>query len=510
MRRRFLSFICTLLLVFLSSEEAFAYGTLTVAVEAGNQPFSQVSGEESAGYDIDLWMALAQKADVEIRFVRVPLGKLADALRDGTAGGAILPGDGDPGRSIPVDTLRLALFGTKNALGSPGCVSVAVSDAAFLPLGLCSRFGACRITKTREEAIEGAREGAPALIPEYQGLHLVHGTNASGLSVSIIADVGVPRRIVLAGEAKPLLSALRRAYTALGKDGTISTLHDHWFSIYENGRIDTARFERGMKVIAVAGGIAVIWIFALRCRVRSKTRELSVQLAKSESAEREVVRLNSELLRTQSEIAYTLGEVIETRSHETANHVRRVAAISEYLAMRRGVPPDEAKTIGLASSFHDVGKIGIPDAILNKPGRLSAEEFERVKTHTTIGYRILSATGGAFFDLAATIALEHHERWNGGGYPNGLNGTSIRPEARIVAIADVFDALSGKRVYKPAWPLDQVIELIMRERGGHFEPALVDLFIASIDDVLTICREYPDAKADSEHPRELVRLACVS
>ena len=493
-----------------ASSHALAAVSLYVAVEEGNPPFSQRRGEQLSGYDIDLWKALAGKAGIDIRFVGVPQGGVLEALSAGTANAAILPGGETGDCSIPLDSLRFALFGTKETIDRPKGVSVALCDAIFLPSEICARFGPCRIAAPRGEAVASAKDGTPALIPEYQGLHLVHGTDAAGLRISIIGDVSVPRRIVLDGEARPLLSVLRRAHSGLERDGTMSMLHDHWFSVYENGRVDTVLLERGLRVIAVAGGVAVVWILALRYRVRSRTRELSVQLAKSESAEREVARLNAEILRTQSEIAFTLGEVIETRSHETANHVRRVAAVCEYLAAMRGMSPEDARILGLASSFHDVGKIGVSDAILNKPGRLTPEEFDVVKTHTEIGYRILSATGGPFFDLAAVIALEHHERWNGGGYPRGLKGNAIRPEARIVAIADVFDALSGKRIYKPAWPLGQVTELLLRERGGHFEPALVDLFIGSLDDILAICREYPDSKESAEWICETVSLARVS
>ncbi len=510
MRRRIFLRTFLFFMTLFASRPALAAAPLAVAVEEGNPPFSQLRGEELSGYDVDLWKALAGKAGIAIRFVGVHQGGVLEALSAGTVNAAILPG-GDVGDcSIPLDALRFALFGTKDTIDRPKGVSVAVCDAIFLPSEICARFGPCRITATRGDAIAAAKDGTPALIPEYQGLHLAHGADTSGLSISIIGGVSVPRRIVLEGDARPLLSALRTAHAALERDGTLSMLHDHWFSIYENGRVDTVLLERGLKVLAVAGGIAVVWILALRFRVRSRTRELSVQLAKSESAEREVARLNAEILRTQSEIAFTLGEVIETRSQETANHVRRVAAVCEYLAAKRGMSPEDARILGLASSFHDVGKIGIPDAILNKPGRLTPEEFDVVKTHTEIGYRILSATGGSFFDLAAGIALEHHERWNGGGYPRGLKGTAIRPEARIVAIADVFDALSGKRIYKPAWPLGQVTELLLRERGGHFEPALVDLFIDALDDILGICREYPDSKGNTEWSCETVSLARVS
>ena len=238
--------------------------------------------------------------------------------------------------------------------------------------------------------------------------------------------------------------------------------------------------------------ISFLWIFTLRRKVNAQTSVLKEELARLERAEREVARLNMELRRTQREIAFTLGEVIESRSKETANHVRRVAAISEYLATVAGYSLEDSRRIGLASSMHDIGKIGIPDGILNKQGKLTCEEFEVVKTHSTIGYEILSRAGGELFDLAAVIAHEHHERWDGGGYPRGISGESIAQEARIVAIVDVFDALSHDRVYKRAWDIDRVLDFLGEERGRHFDPRVVDLFLRNSAAIVDISLSLPD------------------
>ncbi|GAB6178338.1 response regulator [Desulfobaculum senezii] len=202
--------------------------------------------------------------------------------------------------------------------------------------------------------------------------------------------------------------------------------------------------------------------------------------------------LNHELINTQKELIFTLGDVVESRSHETANHVRRVAEYSYYLAMEYGLEEPEAGLLRLASPMHDVGKIGIPDSILLKPGRLTKEEFEVMKTHTTIGYKILSTSGRKIIRSAAVVALQHHERWDGGGYPNGLQGEEIHIFGRITALADVFDALSSPRVYKEAWETQRILDLLRKERGGLFEPALVDLLLSNLDAIHAIQKAYPD------------------
>ncbi|ETR72069.1 MAG: response regulator receiver modulated metal dependent phosphohydrolase [Candidatus Magnetoglobus multicellularis str. Araruama] len=210
------------------------------------------------------------------------------------------------------------------------------------------------------------------------------------------------------------------------------------------------------------------------------------------------IYLNREVVDTQKEVVITLGEVVETRSKETAHHVRRVAEYSYKLALMAGIDEYNADLIRLASPMHDVGKIGIPDTILNKPGRLTHEEFEIIKTHTLIGYDILKHSDREIMRAAANIALEHHERWNGKGYPQLLKGDKIHIFGRITGLLDVFDALSYKRVYKDAWPLDKIIDLIKAERGEHFDPTLVDLFLGNLDVFLAIKEAYPEEDEDLE------------
>ncbi len=207
----------------------------------------------------------------------------------------------------------------------------------------------------------------------------------------------------------------------------------------------------------------------------------------------EIMALNREVIETQVELLSTLGEVIETRSQDTANHVRRVAAYSALLGRKYGLSGEDIMLLQAASPMHDIGKIGIPDAILQKPGKLSEEEYEKIKHHTVIGQRLLHTSDRKLMASARTIALQHHERWDGTGYPCGLKGEEISILARICALADVYDALSLGRVYKQAWPRDKVLEFIRMERGGMFDPRVVDLFFENIDELEDIKRTLSDA-----------------
>ncbi len=202
--------------------------------------------------------------------------------------------------------------------------------------------------------------------------------------------------------------------------------------------------------------------------------------------------LNNEIIDTQREVIFTLGEIVETRSKETANHVRRVAEYSYILAIAAGIPEEEAEILRLASPMHDIGKIGIPDYILNKPGKLTQEEFDMIKTHTQIGFEILKQSSRKIMKTAATIAIEHHERWNGSGYPNGLAGEAIHLYSRITTVADIFDALGHKRVYKEAWD-DEAIQAYMKEESGRiFDPAIVNLLFENMEKLKEIKQLYPD------------------
>ena len=206
----------------------------------------------------------------------------------------------------------------------------------------------------------------------------------------------------------------------------------------------------------------------------------------------ENIRLNELLADNQREIIYRIGEIVETRSKESGLHVKRVALYCELFARLLGFPEEKTELLKRASPLHDIGKIGIPDAILHKPGKLDADEWEIMKTHAQIGYDMLSGSDIELFQVASQIALNHHEKWDGSGYPQGLTGHTIPLEGRITALVDVFDALGSDRCYKRAWPLDKILTLIQEEKGRHFDPALVELMLANLDDFLAIRDTYRD------------------
>ena len=206
----------------------------------------------------------------------------------------------------------------------------------------------------------------------------------------------------------------------------------------------------------------------------------------------ENLNLWTDIEETQSEIVYLLGDAVETRSNETGNHVRRVAEISRQLGLMHGMEEAEADILHIASPLHDIGKIGIPDAILNKQGKLTADEWEIMKTHTEIGSRILSTSKRPVLQAAERIALQHHENWDGSGYPSALAGNDIHIYARIVAVADVMDALCSERCYKPGWTMDAAMEFLQEQSGIKFDPSLIELVIANRQLFEEIRARYPE------------------
>lgn len=495
-----LSLFFVVLLLMAASPAICESAETLIAIAEDNPPFSRLRSEKPFGYDIDLWQALAERAQLSIRFLPARAGQIREMLHQGCVDAALIPhNDEDILESIPFDSFDMALFRTGNFATSRDIVLVAEKDLENLDLTLETMGKDLWPVRSRRTALQGVTETRSALLPEFQGLHMAHTMGLTDIKTSLLPKIHLSRSLVLSPMANSIEPILTEALEEIRTDGTLEMLHDHWFSIYENGHIDRTRFRRGIRVLAGVGILTATWIFSLRRQVRRRTRELRAQLRKTENASREIGRLNEELLNTQSEIAVTLGEVIENRSRETANHVRRVAGISDLLARKLGFPPEQARQIGTASALHDVGKVGIPDVILGKPGHLTAEEFYLMKTHTTIGHQILKTTGGAFFNLAARIAHEHHERWDGTGYPQGLAGDKISLEGRIVAIADVFDALSSPRIYKSAWSLNRVISELGKERGRHFDPRIVDIFLENLDHILGICQAHRDPEPNGEN-----------
>ncbi len=206
-----------------------------------------------------------------------------------------------------------------------------------------------------------------------------------------------------------------------------------------------------------------------------------------------LVKKNNELYEEQQIIVGSLSELVETQSHETGQHVKRVAAYTEILCRAMGLSEEETWKISVASMMHDVGKICVPREILHKPGKLTEEEFSEIKKHVDYGYKLLENSPGEIMRLAAKIAWQHHERYDGKGYQNELSGEKIDIYARAVAVADVFDALVSKRCYKKSWTPTQAREEILNQSGGQFDPHITKLFDEHFDEFLKVMEDYPDA-----------------
>lgn len=225
----------------------------------------------------------------------------------------------------------------------------------------------------------------------------------------------------------------------------------------------------------------------LEDRVRARTAEIWEAVNQLEQSQQE-------LRQSREETVHRLSLAAEFRDDETARHIQRMSMYTELLARAAGWDEERAEVIRVASQMHDVGKIGTPDHILLKPRALTPVEREIMEKHAQIGYDILSGSNSTLLQLAATIALTHHERVDGTGYPNGLKGEDIPIEGRMSAIADVYDALSSDRVYRKAFSFIESINMMREARGSHFDPELLDLFLDSMDDVLKIKESHSDFK----------------
>ena len=206
----------------------------------------------------------------------------------------------------------------------------------------------------------------------------------------------------------------------------------------------------------------------------------------------QVKEKTKELQKSRVDLVRRLGLAAEYKDNETGLHVVRVSKYCKLIAMEYGLSDKESDLLELAAPMHDVGKIGISDAILKKPGKLNAEEWKSMQEHAQIGSDILGVHADDLLTAAAIVALQHHEKWNGKGYPNGLKKEEIHLYARICAVADVFDAVTSKRPYKEAWDIDRTINLIKEEKGEHFDPLVVKAFLNAFDDILKVKEEYQE------------------
>jgi putative two-component system response regulator len=233
----------------------------------------------------------------------------------------------------------------------------------------------------------------------------------------------------------------------------------------------------------------------------SERRRRSRVAQRNEALEEAVRERTAELRETQLEIIDRLAGVTESRDEATGLHLERIGRLCERLGLALGMTPPEAETLRHASLLHDVGKVAVPDAILTKPGPLTESEREVMQRHAAVGARMLAGSRAPVMRMAEQIALTHHERWDGTGYPAGLAGESIPLAGRICAVCDVFDALRSERPYKEPWPLQDALDELARERGRHFDPEVVDAFLGMVDDLDPILLAAHETPAAPSEPR---------
>ena len=233
----------------------------------------------------------------------------------------------------------------------------------------------------------------------------------------------------------------------------------------------------------------------LLSRVRNM---LKIQMSKkymhyqNDILEQKVLKRTQDIQNTRLQIVRRLGRAAEYRDNETGLHIIRMSKIAVVIAKAAGMSDEDCDLLLNAAPMHDIGKIGIPDRILLKPGKLDAEEWEIMQTHAQIGADILSGDDSELMTMAHNIAISHHEKWNGKGYPNKLEGDAIPISGRVTALADVFDALRSERPYKKAWPVQDAVNLITEESGKHFDPNLVSLFLDHLTDIVAIIEKYAE------------------
>ena len=220
--------------------------------------------------------------------------------------------------------------------------------------------------------------------------------------------------------------------------------------------------------------------------------ELLLAVASQAAVAIKNAQLDKEIKDAHLDTIFRLGTAAEYRDKETGNHIRRMSFYSAIIAEQMGLTPRQVEMVRLSSPMHDIGKVGVPDAILLKPGRLNELERKIMESHAVIGAEILKDSAVPLIRLSQVIALSHHEKWDGTGYPAGTAGADIPVEGRIVALADVFDALSNKRVYKPAFSLVETLDIIKQSSGTHFDPTVVDAFIMGIDQVKVTYEQYKE------------------
>ncbi len=352
-----------------------------------------------------------------------------------------------------------------------------------------ARFGLRRAIEAITEVYDShnLRRFASAVLEQ---VNFLLNLNGDGLCASRVAAYAAS-----AEDGRLKVLAATEAYSKLHIDEDAEHLPDEVREALHNALRDR-RSQFGAHFFTCyyhskAGAETVVYMSFIDS-IDADARELLEIFTANVAITYESLLLREEIEETQKSTIFILGEAVEKRSKETGAHVKRVGEISALLGQLSGMAERDVEFLRQAAPLHDVGKIGIPDKVLNKPGKLDPDEWALMQTHSRIGYELLSKSDKRVLHLGATIAHEHHESWDGGGYPRGLKGEEIHLAGRIVAIADVLDALVSPRCYKIAWKFSDAVDYIRQGAGRNFDPTLVQLFLANLPSIEEIYRMYPD------------------
>jgi HD-GYP domain-containing protein (c-di-GMP phosphodiesterase class II) len=331
--------------------------------------------------------------------------------------------------------------------------------------------------------IRSLKDFAPGVLQQLGGLHFLEkdaiyleaGTGNPGLLITAASGcfavrIGAPLRQVLPRHACEKIEEALKAQASAGHGR-------HYVGYYRTG-----------------SGKEAALIVRSRDPLEPDNCRLIDLFCRNVSIAHENLLLKEDVEATQNELIYLLSEAVEARSPETGFHVRRVAEYAALIARGIGLPEDEVVLLHKAMPLHDLGKIGVPDAILHKPGKLNAEEWELMKIHAEMGRRILKSSERGVLQVGAIVASQHHEKWDGSGYPQGLKGEQIHIYGRIAALADVFDALGTSRCYKAPWTVAKILDYVQKQRGRQFEPRLVDWIFNNLEPMLAVREQYLDQK----------------
>lgn len=371
----------------------------------------------------------------------------------------------------------LVLFGRRRpALGIPGFRMAGVLPAA------------------RQKIVENLRD--PVIVLDQDGFVVDHNDAFSQV-------VGLPFQNLNGRSAKDvfayklsacldlLTSAVRETELTLDADGKEFNYSVRIFPVFRHENASIMVF-RDITALKNAERTLRLLSFDLEKKVEDRVLELEAEVKQRRRSEERLTELNTEMVNTRKEIMMTLAEVVENRGQETARHVARVSEYCRVIGRASGLSDHDVELLANAASMHDIGKIGLPDSILNIRGNLSPEEVLVMRSHTRIGEEILRKSDDTLLVSASSIALEHHENWDGSGYPDGKKGLGISLGARITAVSDVFDSLAAARSYRKGWEIDDILQYFRMQRGILFDPALVDVLFANLDHLLAIADRYSD------------------